>query len=269
MTGSAAAILEHYSRFDEATRLTGSFGELEFARMKELIAGHLTHAPADIADIGGGTGAYAFWLASLGHRVHLVDLVPRHIDVAAARMADQGPALATIAVGDARDLAFPDGSFDIVLLAGPLYHLVDGADRRRALLESRRVLRDGGLLLAVAINRYAGLIYGLTKDWVFDPAYLDMTTREVSTGIRTNPPAGLPTFREAFFHQPTELTAELDAAGFDCGPCLGVVGPAWQVPNLDTAWQNESRRRVLMSLAKHVERESVLSPQLFCAARRR
>jgi len=137
-------ILDHYAQFDEDARLSGAFGESECARTRELIARYLPTAPAEIIDVGGGTGAHAFWLASRGYRVHLVDLVPRHVDTAAARQAVHAPALTSLTVGDARHLAFPDGSADLVVLAGPLYHLIERKERLRALRESHRVLRRGG-----------------------------------------------------------------------------------------------------------------------------
>jgi ubiquinone/menaquinone biosynthesis C-methylase UbiE len=260
-------ILEHYAEFDEDTRLSGAFGEFECARTRELIARHLPALPAEIIDVGGGTGAHAFWLAGLGHRVHLVDLVPRHIDIAAAQQATHGPALASATVGDARRLGFPDGSADLIVLAGPLYHLIERQERLRALRESHRVLRRGGVLLSVAINRYAGVIYGLTQGLVFEQDYFDMTIRELGTGVRSRPPAGMKTFREAYFHLPIGLVEELSSAGFACEPCLGVVGPAWQVPNLTEAWADAHKRDTLLSLARALERECILSPQLFCAAR--
>ena len=201
--------------------------------------------------------------------MHLVDLVPRHIALAAARHATPSPALASITVGDARQLAFPDESADVIVLAGPLYHLIQRADRMRALRECHRVLRDRAMLLAVAINRYAGVIYGLTHGLIFEPQYFDMTIRELSTGVRTHPPVEMKTFREAYFHVPTELVEELSAAGFDCEPCLGVVGPAWQVPDLGAAWADGDKRELLLSLARQLERECLLSPQLFCPARKR
>ena len=124
------------------------------------------------------------------------------------------------------------------------------------------------MLLSVAINRYAGVIYGLTQGLVFERDYLDMTLRELSTGVRNNPPAQMKTFREAYFHLPTEFVAELSSAGFECEPCLGVVGPAWQVPDLNEAWTDVRKRDTLLSLARELERECILSPQLFCAARK-
>ena len=188
--------------------------------------------------------------------------------MAAARQASGAPALASITVGDARELPCASGSLDVVLLAGPLYHLTQRAERARVLREAHRVLRPGGTLLSIAINRFAGLVYGLTQDLVFDRQYLDMTIRELSTGVRRDPPADVKTFREAYFHLPSELLEELTETGFQCEPCIGILGPAWQVPNLDAAWADATKREVLLTLARQVERESLLSPQLFCAAHR-
>jgi SAM-dependent methyltransferase len=50
--------------------------------------------------------------------------------------------------GDARDLAEPDESWDAVLPFGPLYHLLDRADRVRVFAEARRVVRPGGVVLS-------------------------------------------------------------------------------------------------------------------------
>jgi ubiquinone/menaquinone biosynthesis C-methylase UbiE len=52
--------------------------------------------------------------------------------------------LATIQVGDARNLDFEDQSFDLVLMMGPLYHLVNKQDRMKALAEAHRVLKKDG-----------------------------------------------------------------------------------------------------------------------------
>ena len=119
-----------------------------------------------------------------------------------------------------------------------------------------------------AVSRYAGAIYGVTQGLVFERDYFEMTIREVSTGRRQDPPAGLKTFREAFFHLPAELAAEVTSAGFACEPCLGVVGPAWLVPDLRGAWADVTRRNTLTSLARALERECILSPQLFCGGRK-
>ena len=45
--------------------------------------------------------------------------------------------------------------FDAVLLMGPLYHLIDENDRRKALQESLRALKPGGLIFVAFISNYS------------------------------------------------------------------------------------------------------------------
>ncbi len=261
-------IIAHYERYDEARRLESDIGPLEAARTRELIQRFLPAAPAVVLDDGGAAGAYSLWLASLGYTVHLLDVVPRHIEQAleASRRAGS-PALASVQVGDARELPFDACEIEGVLLAGPLYHLAEREERLRALAEARRVLRPGGVLLAFGITRYAGLIYGITQGLVFDPEYLRMIRDEIRTGSRQNPPTGVFTLPNAHFHLPAELAHEVEDAGFKVEAVLGVLGPAWLVPDLESAWADPARREVLLEVARLTEGEPVLGPRVLVVGR--
>ena len=262
-------IVDHYSSYDEAERLTKDIGPLELARTRELITRYLPAPSAVVVDVGGASGMYSFWLAELGYAVHLVDLVPRHIEQAGRKAEEpNSPRLASMRVGDARKLPLTDAFADAVIMHGPLYHLPDRTDRLRAIAEARRVLRPGGVLLAFAITRYAGLIFGLVRGYVFDAVYQQMIRTEVKTGHRENPPAWLHTFPNAFFHHPDELKAELQEAGLVHEATLGILGPAWQVPDLDASWNDDARRKVILEIARMTECEPVLGPRLMGVARR-
>ena len=89
----------------------------------------------------------------------MVDLTPLHVE----RALELASGDFTAALGDARALAAPDGSFDVVLLLGPLYHLLEREDRLCALAEARRVVPTGGLVAAAAISRFASLLDGLMR----------------------------------------------------------------------------------------------------------
>lgn len=263
------AIIAHYARYDETRRLKSDIGPLEQARTSEMILARLPQPPAVIVDVGGAAGPYSFWLAGLGYEVHLVDLVPRHIEQARTRMAQAGaPRLASLRVGDARCLDLPDDFADALILHGPLYHLPERADRLKALGEARRLLKPRGLLFAFAITRYAGLIYGLTQGHVFDAQYLAMIRNEVRTGLRQDPPSWAFTFPNAYFHLPAELGPELEESGLTHEGTLGVLGPAWLVPDLDTSWEDESKRAVILEIARLTEREPVLGPRLLALGRK-
>lgn len=206
----------------EHTRLARTpHGRLEYLRTRELLRRFLP-GRARILDAGGGTGVHAEWLAADGHAVHLVDVVPAHVAHAATLPG------VTAETGDARHLTAPDAAFDAVLLLGPLYHLVDPADRARALAEARRVLRPGGLLAAAGISRYLSLLETgaagtLTADRV----------EPVRAVIETGAYDGHVGFVPTHWHTATELHAEVTAAGFAGTAVFGVEGPAW--PALDTA----------------------------------
>ncbi len=263
-------IISHYTEsYDESERLTDGFGQFERARTETLITQFLPEPPAVVLDVGGANGVYSFFIASLGHRVHLIDIVPKHIEQAreTSQKADVSK-LASMKVGDARALEFPDASAEMVMMHGPLYHLIDLEDRQQALSEAWRVLRPGGTLMAFAITRYAGAVYGITKGLIYDSAYRQMVRTEVKTGRRTHPPDGANTLPNAFFHLPEELRGELEAAHFRCETVLGVVGPAWLVPDINSAWNDPAKQQSMMEMARLLETEPVLGPRILAVGRK-
>jgi ubiquinone/menaquinone biosynthesis C-methylase UbiE len=135
------AIDGFYTSYNEADRLEQGVFRLERARTRELIEGHLPDPPAVVLDVGGGPGDYALWLAQKGYAVHLVDPVALHVTQAWERSERQPQRLASVKVGDARQLEHETRSADAVLLLGPLYHLTSARDRLAALREAKRVLR--------------------------------------------------------------------------------------------------------------------------------
>jgi ubiquinone/menaquinone biosynthesis C-methylase UbiE len=220
---SLRVIVDYYTGFAEENRLGTGSAQLEFERTKELLLRALP-LRGRIIDAGGGAGAYAFWLASLGHSVHLVDATPRLAREAAGRNAASAHPV-TIAIGDARHLPIADGSADAVLLLGPLYHLTESVDRTVALREARRVLRPGGVIAAAGISRYAAILDGL----VFHPALhtrlAAMRRSSLIDGQYRNDSGDSRYFTTAYFHRPEDLAEELVDAGFTDTRVLGIDGP--------------------------------------------
>ncbi|MFJ3877077.1 class I SAM-dependent methyltransferase [Streptomyces sp. NPDC090077] len=212
-------IVAYYAdEFAEADRLhdTAS-GQLELLRTQELLREHLPPAPARILDVGGGPGTHARWLAEDGYGVHLVDPVAKHLDQAAAY------ARCTTELGDARALSAGDGSYDAVLLLGPLYHLSERADRVLALREAARAVRAGGLVAAAGISRYS-LLQDYTVHAELTPELLH---GEVAGVVATGVYDGSRGFTVAHFHTAAELVAEAIEAGLDDVRVHGVEGPGW------------------------------------------
>jgi len=157
---------------------------------------------------------------------------------------------------------------DVVIMRGPLYHLVERGERLRTIGEARRVLRPGGVLLAFAITRYAGLIYGLQHGHVFDDDAYGMIEREVRTGRREDPPIWMNTLPIAYFHPPEELAQELREGGLVHEATLAVLGPAWMVPDLDASWADPAQRERILAIARLTEEEPVLGPRLLAVGRK-
>ena len=118
--------------------------------------------PGDtILDIGGGPGHYSIHYAKLGHDVTLFDLSEENVRFAKKKARQYGTKINAMQ-GDAMDLSrFADNSFDVVFLMGPLYHLLEEKNRKKALNEAKRVLKPGGFLFTSFILMYGGVIFGL------------------------------------------------------------------------------------------------------------
>lgn len=212
------AIQRYYSsRFDEDTRLKtrSTAGKIEYLRTRELVERHLEPS-ARVADIGGGTGVHATWLAQAGHTVRLLDPVPEQVKRAAAVGTFEA------VVGDARRLPWQDDSFDAALVLGPLYHLASAEDRRRTLTEAVRVTRPGGTVFAAAIPRFVAFgsaWLGGEPPSPLPPSMVDLL--ESGTFRFDHIP-----FPGAHFHTSDELVTELTGAGLADVECEGLEGPA-------------------------------------------
>ncbi|WP_319461776.1 class I SAM-dependent methyltransferase [Micromonospora sp. RTP1Z1] len=220
-------------------------GRLEAARTRELLSRLLPPPPATVLDVGGGTGAYAGWLAAAGHRVHLVDLVPAHV----AAVRDAHPEV-TASVGDARDLPLPDGSVDATLLLGPLYHLTERADRVTALREAARLTRPGGPVVAAVISRNAALM-DLTRQGLVDERTRPILLATYASGVN-DPETG---FTTAYFHRPEQVVDEFIAAGLPVPDLYGVEGPLWPLLDALDAGPDDQLFRDAVACAAAFERD--------------
>ncbi len=95
-------------------------------------------------DLGGGTGAISAKFASTDRLIVCMDLSEKNIQ-RGREMHRVVPNFYYV-VGDAHNLPFKDGAFDVVHSWAALHHF---PDKNRAMGEVKRTLRDGGKLLAI------------------------------------------------------------------------------------------------------------------------
>ena len=229
---------------DEEARLDGF--SVEWLRTTHVLERVLPPAPARVADIAGGTGRYAAWLAGRGHTVDLLDLTPSHVRLARERTAGLP---VTCVVGDARTLPWPDATFDAALVMGALYHLQDRADRLACLAEASRVLRPGGVLVTAHIGRWASLFDGYHRGMITDPAFRAIVDADLATGNHDNPAMRPGWFTTAHFHTPAEVRDELTIAGFEDVRVVAVEGFVSHLDVPDWCRDGEGLARLLADLA--------------------
>jgi len=245
-------IIEYYTIRSESERLNGL--SIEKLRTQELICRHLPSGNLKILDIGGGAGVYSFWLREMGHSVHLVDAMEKHVQQAREYSTKFGIELETIQVGDARELTFVDESFDIVLMLGPLYHLTEQDDRIKALVEAKRVLKPNGLVITAVISRYSSMMDGYYYNLVQDPEFIEIMNQDITNGQHRGV-SGKHYFTTSYFHLPEDLESELSEAGFTSIKVVAIESFADSISDLGEKLEDLNYRKNLYQTITRVEQD--------------
>lgn len=159
MAKNMEMILAQYRSGKECDRSTCDRNTaLEFHYTKKHLEGFIK--PNDrVLEVGCGTGYYGLYFADQCSAYHGVDIVPLHIELFEHAIKERALANVTCELGDATSLdTIDDGSYDVVLCLGPLYHLPEH-ERELVVSECKRVCKSGGILAFAYINKigvYAG-----------------------------------------------------------------------------------------------------------------
>lgn len=147
---------EYYGKFCEDKRLLSRHGQVEYRTSMKYIHKYLKEGDR-ILDVGAGTGRYSVALSQEGYQVDALELVKYNLGVLKAKKST-----VKAVQGSALDLSqYPDGTFDLTLLFGPMYHLFTYEEKKKALSEAKRVTKVGGtILVAYVMNEYSVLVHG-------------------------------------------------------------------------------------------------------------
>lgn len=214
-------------------------------------------AHGTILEIGSATGRYTRELARRGYTLTAVDLSAALIEKCRKSIAEEGlERQVRLLVADARDLGeVSEKNFDVVLLMGPLYHLVVEADRKAALREAFERLREGGIILSSFISRL-GIMGDLIRkipDWIDDQVEVRSLLEK---GKRPDeyPRGG---FR-GYFVLPSEIAPLHEEIGFDTLVVAGVEPAISADDESYNKLQGEQRQRWLDLLCELSTEPSIL-----------
>ena len=252
-------IVAHYSKKNESQRFLSGRGELEFVRTKQIIEQYLPNESGlSIADVGGGSGPYAFWLAGKGHRVSLFDLVPEHIEEAVSINETARDPLTRIEVADVRSLVLESKRYDAVLLLGPMYHLMSAKERGQVLRKAADWLTTDGVGFVAYISRFASMLDGFTQRFYEDPEFLDIVRQDLETGVHRPNRDNTRYFTDAYFHHPDEIQREAEEANLEVVDLVAVEGIAWMWQNFDEMWADPRERGILLEMLDRTDRDRSL-----------
>jgi demethylmenaquinone methyltransferase/2-methoxy-6-polyprenyl-1,4-benzoquinol methylase len=166
--------------------------------------------PGDrVLDICAGTGELSFLLARVvgpDGAVVAVDFCDQMLERARAKMNGRHGNISFL-LADAKDLPFPDGSFDAVTVAFGMRNIPDTI---LALQEIRRVLRPGGTFLCLELMRPENrLIHSIYRWYIF--RLMPFVSNFVMKS--SAPYLYLPRSIEAFY-QPPEFRSVIEHNGF-------------------------------------------------------
>lgn len=174
-----------------------------------------------ILEVGAATGGYTLELARRGYSITAVDLSAANMELCRKRLAGEGlQGQVRLVLADARDLREVTArDFDVVLLMGPLYHLVEETDRKEALQEVFDRLRTGGIVFSSFISRFGimGDLLRTVPHWIEDKAEVE-SILERGRDPYDYPRGG---FR-GYFAEVSEIPPLHEAIGFETLTLAGV-----------------------------------------------
>lgn len=147
----------YYNKFNEDKRLKTRHGLVEYTVTMKYIEEVLKkYENPKILDLGAGCGAYSIPLSEY-YDVTSLELVKHNLKV-----IEKNSKNIKLIHGNATNLSMlNDNTYDVILIFGPMYHLISKEEKIKCLTEAKRVLKPNGtILISYIMNEYAIIRHG-------------------------------------------------------------------------------------------------------------
>lgn len=154
-------LVDFYNRIDEDSRLLTKYGKIEFLTTVKYVEKYLKDG-MKLMEIGAATGRYSHYFAQKGFEVDAIELIEHNIEIFKSKTLPNEKV--RINQGNAIDLSeYPDESYDITLLLGPMYHLYTLEEQKKALSEAIRITKSGGFVFVAYCMVDPSVLTGIFK----------------------------------------------------------------------------------------------------------
>jgi 2-polyprenyl-3-methyl-5-hydroxy-6-metoxy-1,4-benzoquinol methylase len=198
-----------------------AYHRLELETTLHFLEQHLPKT-GRILDAGSGPGRYTIELARRGYTLYTLDLTPANLSFAERRIKQTGLGshVHEFIEGTITDLAcWSDNTFDgVICLGGPLSHLIDLNDRRKAIHELIRVAKPGAPIFVSVMSRLSVMVVELM---LFQHEIGEKTHREICTSGNIDGTTG---FTACHFFLPEELREAFDLRTVEFITMAGLEG---------------------------------------------
>ena len=249
-------VKHYYSHFDEKNRLRNdNSGKLEYLMTMQILEKYLPAVDAgagksiSILDLGGGAGVYSFPLAKIGYQVTLADLSEDLLALAKKQKEeDHVTNLISCDLVNATDLSqYKDEQFDVVLLFGPLYHLLENDERQKCVTEVRRVLKPQGKVFASFIPYLSGSI-SLVSRFCWSPEQVSVETLKEAFNSGKFNNLSDHGFQEGYYPKSEEIEKLFAQNGFEKLGLRSIRGFGYEKEDMIFKFKNKKAFKDILNL---------------------
>lgn len=249
-------VKHYYSHFDEKNRLRNdNSGKLEYLMTMQILEKYLPAVDAvsgnaiSILDLGGGAGVYSFPLAKKGYKITLADLSEDLLALAKKLKEKDGVKnLISCDHVNATDLSqYKAEQFDVVLLFGPLYHLLENDERQKCVAEINRVLKPQGKVFASFIPYLSGSI-ALVSRFCWSPEQVSLETLKEAFNSGKFNNLSDHGFQEGYYPKSEEIEKLFAQNGFEKLGLRSIRGFGYEKEDMIFKFKNKKAFKDILNL---------------------